>query len=66
MGNRSRNCVTLIPIIRPVGISDRISFVLAVAVVSLFGGGFGVWCWFFVFVFVAAVVSLFVIGFSFF
>ena len=58
-----RNCVTLLPIIHPVGISDGISFVLAVAAVSLFGGGFGVWCWFFVFVFVLAVVSLLVPGF---
>ena len=41
------NCITLIPIIRPVGISDRISFVLVAAAVSSFGGGFVVWCWFF-------------------
>ena len=66
MRNRGRNCVTPIPIIHPVGISDMISFVLAVAAVSLFGGGFVVCCWFFVFVFVVAVVSLFVDGFFFF
>ena len=63
MGNRARNCVTPIPIIHPVGIPDRVSFVfLVVAVVSLFGvvffglcsrrgGGFFVCCWFFRFFF---------------
>ena len=70
MRNRGRNCVTPIPIIHPVGISDRVSFVLCrgggfvvwgrfrcLVAVSLFGVGF------LVFVFVVAVVSLFVVGF---
>ena len=35
-----RNCVTAIPIIRSVGISDRISFVSVVSAVSVFGVGF--------------------------
>ena len=47
MRNRARNCVTPIPTIRPVGISDRISFFLVGAVVSSFGGSFGVWRCFF-------------------
>ena len=47
MRNRARNCVMLIPTIHPVGISDRISFVLVGAAVSSFGGSFVVWCWFF-------------------
>ena len=50
-------------IIRPVGISNRISFVLVVAVVSLFGGGFVVWCWFFGPCLSAAVVSLLLLSF---
>ena len=53
------NCVTPIPTTRPVGISERISFVSVVEAVSLFGGVFVVWCWFFlVFVLSVAVVSL--------
>ena len=47
MGNSDRNCVMLIPITRPVGISDRISLVLVVPAVALFGGGFVGWCCFF-------------------
>ena len=64
MRNRARNCVTPIPIIPPVGISDRISFVFVVAAVSLlvavslFGVGF-----FLVLVLSVAVVSLFCVAF---
>ena len=77
MRTMARNSVTTIPIIHPVGITDRISFVFGR------GGGFVVWWWFWslfsswrwfrcsvlvflVFVFVVAAVSLFVVDFSFF
>ena len=63
MRNRAKNCAKLIPIIHPVGISDSISCVSVVAVVSLFVGGFVGWCLFLVFVFAMAVVSLFAVGF---